>query len=136
LNGACYDFKVFTRVLRQLMTKFAPLTCVFRCPTCKQGQYAESIWTHLKVGIQCVLFLLGLFVMFFITRGQRLPDLNPRSSDSQPDDAMTTKAITTPNLHIKVTYNKAGYISQGPPCFSLLSTLEFQKNVLSVKHDI
>jgi len=32
-----YDFKVFTSVLWQFMTKFAPFTRVFRRATCKQG---------------------------------------------------------------------------------------------------
>jgi len=51
-----YDFKAFTRVLWQFMTKFAPSTCVFWCARCNTP---ESGWIQLKVGIQSILFLLG-----------------------------------------------------------------------------
>jgi len=32
----CYDFKVFSRVLRRFTTKFAPLAHTFWCAKCKQ----------------------------------------------------------------------------------------------------
>jgi len=54
-----YDFKVFTCVLWRFTTKFAPLTRVFRCVTyINRDNTTESGWIHLKVGIQCALFLV------------------------------------------------------------------------------
>jgi len=52
-----YDFKVFTSVLRPFTPKFAPLTRVFWCVN--RYDTPESGWIPLKVGIQCVLFLVG-----------------------------------------------------------------------------
>jgi len=52
--GVYNDFKVFTRVLWRFMTIFAPLTPVSGVP----GVNAEVI--HLKVGIQCDLYSVGL----------------------------------------------------------------------------
>jgi len=51
------DFKVFTRVLWQIVTKFAPLNVYSGLPCVNRGNTPESGWIHLKVGMQCVLFL-------------------------------------------------------------------------------
>jgi len=52
-----YDYKMFTRVLWWFVMKFAPLTCVFRCATCKQGRY---IWKWVDTPesrhIVCLIF--------------------------------------------------------------------------------
>jgi len=51
---------VFTSVLWQFRIKFAPLTCVFGVPHVNRGDTPESGWIHLKVGIQWVLFSVGI----------------------------------------------------------------------------
>jgi len=44
------DFKMFTRVLWQFMTKFVPLTHVFWCAVCKRAIHLKvGGWIHLKV---------------------------------------------------------------------------------------
>jgi len=47
-----YNFKVFTIVLWQLTTNFAPLTRVFQCAMCKQGRVdtPESWHTVFRLG--------------------------------------------------------------------------------------
>jgi len=52
-----YDFKVFTHVLWQFTTKFAPLTCVFRCATFEQGRYIlKRVQTPESWHTVCLIF--------------------------------------------------------------------------------
>jgi len=52
-----YDFKVFTRVLWQFMTKFAALTDVCRCAMCKQGWYTwKQLDTSESWHTLCLIF--------------------------------------------------------------------------------